>query len=395
MSGIAGDGKGGFVVTEADAAPRRTAHFDAQGALLREWYGGQEFGCTAAPDPANPNYLWFDTQAGWVVQAEVDYRHGAWHPYAAYRYDNLANGMTLGKQQAPGGWQVRHHGKLTYLLRVQGYPCLLRVDDKTDCLVPEMWINREGNAQPAATESVPEVGWEVDDGFTFVNAMRTGMAKGYELRTLTPLWQKSAPHYPSFDAAGIQRLPADASKLDPARLPVPIDACREAEGNCCLILRGSGDGYAAPAAYPPPDGYRWPVNGSDTAAVVQWDAHGNVLWRAGLHAARPDAPRGLLYAPVRFAGRMNGCIGVCDRIAHPCEFWTDDGLYAGGLFDRRAPDGRPARDYAWWRVLPAGNAAADWRFCRMICLPAVASSRARTARCCFSAPGGTTAPFTV
>ncbi len=75
-------------------------------------------------------------------------------------------------------------------------------------------------------------------------------------------------------------------------------------------------------------------HGSDATAVVKWDAHGNTLWRAGAHAARPDAPRGQLYAPVRFAGMVNGCIGVCDRIAHPCEFWTEDGLYAGGLFTR-------------------------------------------------------------
>ncbi len=109
VSGIAGDGKGGFVVSEDGAAPRRTAHFDRHGALLHEWYGGQDFFCTATPDPANPDYLWFDAQNGWVVQAEVDYQHRTWRPHATYRYDGLAGGMVLGKQQLPGGWQVRHH----------------------------------------------------------------------------------------------------------------------------------------------------------------------------------------------------------------------------------------------------------------------------------------------
>lgn len=363
VSGIAADGTGGFVVTEGGAAPPRTAHFDAHGALLREWYGGQDWGCTAVADPANPEYLWFDAQGGWLVQATVDYRHRTWRPYASYRYAGLADGQGAETPLAPGGWQVRHHGKLTYLLHAQGFPCLLRVDEAAGCLVPEMWTDLDGNGALAPAEGAltpwraTGTRWDIDDGFGFLATSLPKAAKGYEIRSLSPRWRQNLPHYPFLSATTTRKFPADASKLNPAAMPVPIDGCRDAHGNNYLILRGGGDGYVAPAFYPPPYGCAWPAGGNDANAVVKWDAHGNTLWRVGAHATRPAAPRGLLYAPVRFAGMVNGCIGVCDRIAQPCEFWTSDGLYVGGVFDHRARDGRPAHDYAWWRTQPeAANA---------------------------------------
>ncbi len=396
VSGIAGDGKGGFVITEGDSAPRRTAHFSHSGALLQEWYGGQLRYTYAAPDPANANYLWFDSQRGWLVQAEVDYQHRSWRPHATYRYDGLASGLVPGKTDEPGGWQVRHVGKQTYLLRAQGDPCLLRVDEKAGRLLPVMagngnitrdwdaqpsivkaalgndrngkfhsylWTDRNGNGQPSPTEialspwSASGPGWDIDEGFNFFTA-NTSIA-GYELRALTPIWQKSIPRYPTFDAAATFALPADASKFNLAGLPTPVDACRDAEGNSYLLLHGGGDGYTAPSSDVPAHGYAWPANSIDATALVKWDARGDTLWRVGAHAARQYAPPGQLQYPVRIAGLVNGCIGVCDRIVQPCACWTEDGLYVGGIFDQRARDGRQARDYAWCAQMDAGENIFD------------------------------------
>lgn len=54
---LCADGRGGFYVTEALAAPRRTAHFAADGSVVREWYGGQRWAPHAAPEGDNPSML--------------------------------------------------------------------------------------------------------------------------------------------------------------------------------------------------------------------------------------------------------------------------------------------------------------------------------------------------
>ena len=352
VTGIAGDGKGGFVVTESGAAPRRTAHFDQHGMLLREWYGGQEDYCAAVPDPGKPDYLWFGAQDGWVVQAEVDYQHRIWHPYATYRYAGWGSDGTTGTGQTPARWSVRHHGKLTYLLRMQGHPCLLRVDEPAGRLVPEIVGigNSRDNPQAQSLNGQAASGkkpiWDIASSFTFFATFSPDAIKAYKIRTFAPFWQKAMPHYPPIATAPSLVLSADASKLNPAGLPEPIDAYRDEEENYYLILRGGGDGYMASEPYQSPYSHTRQATGSDAIAVMKWDAQGNAMWRTGAHAARVNAPRGQLYAPVHFAGMAHGCIGVCDRIVQPCEFWTEDGLYAGGLFH----DSRPLRDYAWWRV---------------------------------------------
>lgn len=390
VADVVGDGKGGFLIVEGDCAPRRTAHFDSSGKLLAEWYGGQLFYTYFAPDPENPNYVWLDSQWGWIMQAEVDYEKKTWKPRATYRFANLAEGMVPGKHNGPGGWQVRHHEGQTYLVKAQGAPCILHVDEAKGQLVPVMasatnithywdaqskfvqgllnndrrskWLsyiwtdqNNDGQPQPPevklSTWSNWGPGWSIDNGFNYYQTNLDRKTNTYELRRMDPTgWQGPVPLYDGFDAAKVSPLSADGSRMTADNLPSPVHAWRDQQGNVYQILHGGGDGFFAASTYPATHGYAWPANGADATMLAKWDALGKVQWQVGPHAARPDNPKGQLHFPIRIVGTINGCVGVADKIVQPCEFWTEDGLYVGGLFDRRANDGLPDRVYAWWRA---------------------------------------------
>ncbi len=71
-----------------------------------------------------------------------------------------------------------------------------------------MWTNHEGKGQTAAAEIVlspwsalkPE--WEIDNSFTFFDASLLGAAKAYEVRAISPLWQKQHAALPVVRCGG-------------------------------------------------------------------------------------------------------------------------------------------------------------------------------------------------
>lgn len=91
-------------------------------------------------------------------------------------------------------------------------------------------------------------------------------------------------------------------------------------------------------------------------ALLRLDANGNRIWRSATKAARFPHPRGQLHDAYHLDREVKGCVPVLDHVEQPCEFWTTDGLYVGGLFDGRDPyDGHdlnqpgspPNRLYTW------------------------------------------------
>jgi hypothetical protein len=76
LTDIEADHEGGFVITEGDhTPPRRSARFDAEGRLVREWFGAQHSGVIACPEPGNPRFVWTLANAPLqgLVRWEVDY----------------------------------------------------------------------------------------------------------------------------------------------------------------------------------------------------------------------------------------------------------------------------------------------------------------------------------
>ena len=167
VSDLAADGRGGFVVTEADSAPRRTAWFDGQGKLLDEWYGGQQFYTFAAPDPDDPTRVWMDSQWGWLMQVSVDYAKRTWKPRACYRWAERLDPQMFptGKMTVrffPFHADLAKNGQRREYLWFQGSGLILRVDEAAGLLQPvahlgRMFPNQFWNWHQVPPEQFPAV----------------------------------------------------------------------------------------------------------------------------------------------------------------------------------------------------------------------------------------------
>ncbi len=411
VSDLCGDGHGGFFVTEADSAPRRVAHFGPDGKLVQEWYGGQQFYTCAAPDPGDPNMVWLDSHWGWVLQAEVDWAHRTWKPRACYRWGGDTNPNFLSRYKMSMPHRVIRHdmdGDGTaevYLSSGAHSACLMKVDEAAGRLRPVALLSllvgddRWGwNKVPVAElpqtylEAIEALGEDPRNagvrakhrGFAWADADGDYTPQAREFRPFTapvehmgmnlwldagmnaflmrgwdtlkkPLWLQFAPQ--GFTKTGAPQWDWAKFREGPVTPYANCPALRgDDAGNVyALGVGGAGDGYAAKGTYGGGHAFAWPANQTDSNALMKFDAHGTRLWTVGLHAPRnPNAP-GTLHYPQRLAGFAHGCVGVCDKVVQPVVFWTDDGLYAGSLFDRRAADGLPDAVYAWWTTDPTAR----------------------------------------
>ena len=140
VSDLAGDGSGGFFVTETDA-PRRTAHFSASGALIKEWYGGQVFYSYVAPEPDDADRLWMHSN-GWLTQLAADYERGTWRPLANYRFAEALDPNFFSTEIGNAGFQIKKldlagTGQMkTYLCPKWNRPLVLEVDEVAGLLRP-------------------------------------------------------------------------------------------------------------------------------------------------------------------------------------------------------------------------------------------------------------------
>ena len=384
VNSLSPDGKGGFVITEGRSAPRRTAHFDRDGKLIKEWYGGQLWATNASVDPQDDTRVWFNSHWGWLVEAEVNWKNRTWKPRSAYKFEGLANGLVGNATGSRGFFDVVYRDGKKYLAGTGQSPCLLRVDEAEGRLMPVMtsnlrinryfdsqspvlqkmlgspqskfssylWQDANGDGEPQEEEIRLSEWFKSGPGYTVSrNLAFAGIYGRLPDRELTAHLMAPGPDgYPTFEMAASLTLEADASLRDADKLLDPKDAWRDATGNWYAMLEGSGDGYLATSTYGQGHSTAWPANLSGSVAFAKWDAAGKLVWKVGNKARRiGEQRRGELHAPVRVLGEVNGCIGVADRIAQPAEFWTTDGLYVGGLFDHRTEDGLPAAFYSWWR----------------------------------------------
>jgi hypothetical protein len=384
VNSLSPDGKGGFVITEAESAPRRTAHFDRDGKLIKEWYGGQLWATNASADPQDDTRVWFNSHWGWAVEAEVDWKNRSWKPRSTYKFQGLANGLVGGATGNREFFDVVYRDGKKHLAGTGQSPCLLRVDEAEGRLTPVMtsginithywsaqppflqkllgspksknksylWQDANGDGQPQDSEvrfsewSKWGPPWTVSPGTSFA-----GIYAQHQSDFTAHLLAPGTDGYATLDKAESLTLAVDASLRDADKLMDPKDVWRDASGNWYAMLEGKGDGFLATSTYGQGHATAWPANLSASVAVAKWDAKGKLVWKVGTKARSiSEQRRGQLHAPVRVLGEVNGCIGAADRIAQPAEFWTTDGLYVGGLFDHRTDDGLPAASYAWWRA---------------------------------------------
>jgi len=148
---LCADGAGGFFITESNSAPRRVAHLNAAGEVLREWYGGQRWAPHAAPEPDNPNVVWVGSQYGWIMRVIVDYAKKTWTVHSCYQYPGLADGLVGDSWNEGCYFKVYKHNGSTYLA-LEKATAILKVDEDTWRLLPVTVCGNVGNATPRIKE---------------------------------------------------------------------------------------------------------------------------------------------------------------------------------------------------------------------------------------------------
>jgi hypothetical protein len=330
VSSLSADGKGGFVITEANSAPRRTAHFDRDGNLIREWYGGQLWATNAAADPRDDTRVWFNSHWGWIVEAEVDWKNRDWRPRSTYKYGGLAKGLVKGATGMRGFFEIVYRDGKKHLAGTGQSPCLLRVDEAERRLTPVMTsglnITHYWTSQPPFLQNLLESPKSKHKSYLWQDANGDGEPQDAEIRfsdwsSWGPGWTVSsklsfaalygqrqtdltahllAPEpggYPSIEEASRLPLAVDASLCDAGQLQAPKDAWRDTAGNWHAMLEGRGDGFTSTDTYGKGHATAWPANLSASASVAKWDAHGKLMWKVGSKASsRDEQRRGQLHA---------------------------------------------------------------------------------------------------
>jgi hypothetical protein len=159
---VTADQQGGFFVAEENVAPRRVAHFDAAGALVREWYGGQKWSPNAMVDPDDPSVVWMHSSQNGshdFMRLGVDYQGKTWNVHSTYTYAGLASGLvTWGDNAGADSYEIVKHAGKTYIAKLGASFTVLEWDPTTPTLRPvtvtgnidALPRNADGTATPAS-----------------------------------------------------------------------------------------------------------------------------------------------------------------------------------------------------------------------------------------------------
>lgn len=392
VNDIAADGQGGFLISEDWSAPRRVAHFNGDGTMQREWYGGQIFFTLGATDPADPQRVWLNSHWGWIMEAQVDYEKRSWTPRTTYAFNGIAEGLY--NNSLITTWQVLRHGDQRYLVRDGSTPRMLRIDEEGRRLVPliasdlnathygspsptlnaylteqnktrgrnpyqsYLWQDANGDGMPQRDEFLLSAWtswgarWSIDKDFTYTCwELSPNDPKQYRLRRLpVKAWDGNRPVYGSFDEAEVVTVPVAPELLKAKSAWEGSPLAYSADGFVYQGVKGAGEGFTADYQRTGHSGL-WPTSLINSAALCKWSvADGTLQWRVGkLSTTAKEYQAGEVNDPTRLLGRVQGCVLLASRIVMPLSAWTEDGLYAGSMFDHRADDGLPDGYYTWWR----------------------------------------------
>jgi hypothetical protein len=365
---LCADGAGGFYVTESTAAPRRTAHFSREGAVLREWHGGQRWAPHAAPEGDDPNVLWVGSHYGWIMRVLVSYEKKSWTVHSCYRYTDLAGGLVGDSWNESGYFRVYKHGGKTYLV-LERSPTILLVDEKTWTLRPVtvcgavqhatpsikewagknlffQWNDANGDGMPQQAEvtfypsGMPgsDEPYIAPDFTCFTVSEDKGVHRVYRF-AVTSWNEAGAPVYGTLPAGVVH-----------ANCPPRFDPRHFADARWSVFLHQdarTGDLYAA--------FNDWTRDWCDYADsfMHRWSPKGDGMWTVGQRGVEPVLP-GEVHRHLRgIAGIAHGCVIGIDvnggwYMKHPAPtyVWDRDGLYVGGLLD--APDLRGVEKH-WYQ----------------------------------------------
>lgn len=373
VTSIAADGAGGFVVAELTPAPRRVAHFDGDGELIDEWYGGQPYFAWGEPDPRDPSKVWFNP-GHWLTLAQVNYDTGQWQVLETYELDSLADGLVRPLRGHQGRWRVLYRDDERYLVSTRAPQVLahepgelrpvsvtgrrrdmeraVELAGRGEDAESFRWVDADGDGLPQADEftfsdsaEVPDVDWVADD-FAVLGggSERENEQYAFTLMRTTANWSEHGPWYPIGDEEGVNQIVT--------RTDVPTRVGYRGRG---AYQDRDGNFYAHYLAGHERHGRGWPTRWAGIARLVKWDAEGRERWKVGRSAYHGGfaehgaSPPGDMHVPSGIIGEVGEVVVIGDRVETLAAAWTNDGLYAGSFFDRRADDGLPEVVYHWWR----------------------------------------------
>ena len=349
LTDIEADHEGGFVATEGHASPpRRSVRFDAEGQLLREWFGAQHYGVIVCPEPGDPAHVWFVANADkpGLVRCEVDYAAKSWRVVEVYQ-DVFAANTFAGVPAVP--YVFGHEGRI-YIQggAVQPSGVTLSIYDPVAKRIRPcnasgkrdertyLWndLNDDGLATDDEVEWLNREklgGWVNPADFTFIT---TSTASDYKPGPLLKPSRFTAGGTPVYGFAG-------ATKYE----PWAENGWKKYPGDFRQAADGSWFGSFSDAASNPHEGNEnhgvWYYNScSAIDRLVKWDKNWKPLWSVGRHSPDNDHETGSTAMARGMVGLTQGCIvwgDASDEETCRPTVWTEDGLYVDELL--RVPTG--------------------------------------------------------
>jgi len=354
MTDIEADASGGFVVTEGhNQPPRRTAHFDTQGKLLREWFGAQEYGVMGAPEPRNPEFVWLHSNAerGGMVRYRVDYRTKEWTVVETHR-DSLARNPLW--RSGNNAYRIHERDGRLYFTAA-GFGALgtliydpekktMRMANASGTLfknnrwqVPEALRPRDGSKRGGYLWNDVN-----DDGLPQYGEIqwldRPGLGGPIAAGDFTLFCSPNASSYESKPKLTPKRFTAGGTpvyEFDPAETwPAWKEGDEEHRGwDIIPAPDGGWFGCFADSLRNPVSGHEnhgaWYMNSnSGIDRLVRWDKNWNQLWSAGRHSPDHDREPGSTGSPRGLVGVVRNCVVWADaadsEVAQPTVgHWTD------------------------------------------------------------------------
>jgi hypothetical protein len=342
LTDIEVDPAGGFIVTEGShTPPRRTARFDADGKLLREWYGAQHYGVIACPEPSDPRFVWTLANAPkqGLIRWEVDFAKKSWRVAEVYQDVFAANPFAV----VPSVPDVFEKNGRIYIQGGSLYGGLsLVVYDPKAKVVRPCAASGKRDKKPYLWCDLNDDGKATDDEVTWLKGHQLGgwidtdslalhttpVPTDYNPGARHDLVRVTAGGSPVYDAKPSAKL---SPVVEAGGTYHPFDLRRNAQGNTF--------GCFADSAKNPNEGSEnhgaWYYNScSAIDRLVKWDKSGNVLWSVGRHSPDNDHETGSSAMGRGLVGLTHGCViwgDASDEESARPTVWTDDGLYVDEL----------------------------------------------------------------
>lgn len=339
--------------------PARTMHLTADGKLLREWYGGQTYGCSASADPADPSKVYLNYGWGGIIQYRVDYVKKTWVVESV-----IDTNTPMWKGDANFHLFVRHRNGKTYFC-TSITPSVFEVDEVRGTLKPMSvlsfplgggpepnanvlakmkpngqwknfvfnWADINGDYIPQDDEFTMQDynfrggGMYVDDNFNYYLGLSGNVrtyAKldiGYVKLSPQGVTPTGAPIYNNLKQERLGEPPMNryhfGSFGDEA-------IWRDDDGSVYVIYNTNNEKRFG-------QGFWSPRTGGNR--VARWDADGKLAWVVGRHSATGGAAPGEGRYFWRIMGTTHGCVVVGDMENSLQHVWDQDGLWVGRLLE--------------------------------------------------------------